>query len=47
MKSREEIEEAISDIENTWKDTKEIPDFVRGQYIMLKWVLGEDNETRN
>lgn len=41
MKTREEILQAIEQIETTWKDVQEVPDYVRGQYNALKWILGE------
>lgn len=42
MKTREEILQAIEQIETTWKDVQEVPDYVRGQYNILKWILGEE-----
>lgn len=43
MKTIEEIKKAIEAIENTY-DIKDMPEFVRGQYNALKWILEEVTE---
>lgn len=40
MKTLEEIKKAIEAIENIY-DVKDMPEFVRGQYNALKWILEE------
>ena len=40
MRTLEEIKKAIEAIENTY-DAQDMPEFVRGQYNALKWILEE------
>lgn len=40
MRSKEEILKAIEEIEKNYTP-ENIPEYVRGQYVMLKWVLEE------
>lgn len=43
MRTKEEILKAIEDIEKTYT-IENAPEYVRGQYSILKWVLKEDEE---
>lgn len=44
MRTKEEILKAIEEIENNYTP-ENIPEYVRGQYVMLKWMLdGEEEE---
>lgn len=46
MKTREDVEEAIKNLESIWKDADTIPEYVRGQMTMLKWFLRENEQIR-
>ena len=42
MRTKEEIKQALEEIERDWKDADQIPEYIRGQYVILKWILGEE-----
>lgn len=41
MRTKEEILKAIEMLKRCYPDIEDIPEYVRGQYAMLKWVLDE------
>ena len=41
MKTKEQILKVIEQIEKDY-DVKDVPEFIRGHYTALKWVLEED-----
>jgi len=42
MKTKEDILKAIEQIEKTYPNVEDVPEYVRGQYSILKWILEEE-----
>jgi hypothetical protein len=43
MKTREQIERAIEELLDRYKNPQDIPEYVRGQISMLEWVLSDED----